>query len=183
MVVMTSYDLTWSRQRVCGRASPKRTTGSNADHPVCGRRRNCGLLRRLSRRRRTGHPHRMHNLNAAEMTTILAHRHPLEGHQSGPTPARRWRGCAAPFRSSTRWRAWARSGCGGCCTTKPYVPALGALTGNQAVQQVQAGLKAIYLSGWQVAADANNCRPDVSGPESVSGQQRAHCGASRSTTR
>ena len=38
---------------------------------------------------------------------------------------------------------------------EPYVPALGALTGNQAVQQVKAGLKAIYLSGWQVAADAN----------------------------
>jgi isocitrate lyase len=37
-----------------------------------------------------------------------------------------------------------------------YVQALGALTGNQAVQQVQAGLKAIYLSGWQVAADAND---------------------------
>ncbi len=37
-----------------------------------------------------------------------------------------------------------------------YVAALGALTGNQAVQQVQAGLKAIYLSGWQVAADAND---------------------------
>jgi len=37
-----------------------------------------------------------------------------------------------------------------------YVPALGALTGNQAVQQVQAGLQAIYLSGWQVAADAND---------------------------
>ncbi|NUW34176.1 isocitrate lyase [Nonomuraea sp. SMC257] len=36
-----------------------------------------------------------------------------------------------------------------------YVHALGALTGNQAVQQVRAGLKAIYLSGWQVAADAN----------------------------
>lgn len=36
-----------------------------------------------------------------------------------------------------------------------YVAALGALTGNQAVQQVQAGLQAIYLSGWQVAADAN----------------------------
>ena len=35
------------------------------------------------------------------------------------------------------------------------MPALGALTGNQAVQQVKAGLKAIYLSGWQVAADAN----------------------------
>jgi isocitrate lyase len=39
--------------------------------------------------------------------------------------------------------------------TDDYVPALGALTGNQAVQMVRAGLKAIYLSGWQVAADAN----------------------------
>jgi isocitrate lyase len=39
--------------------------------------------------------------------------------------------------------------------TEPFVPALGALTGNQAVQQVRAGLKAIYVSGWQVAADAN----------------------------
>ena len=38
---------------------------------------------------------------------------------------------------------------------KPFVNALGALTGNQAMQQVKAGLKAIYLSGWQVAADAN----------------------------
>jgi isocitrate lyase len=38
---------------------------------------------------------------------------------------------------------------------EPFVAALGALTGNQAVQQVRAGLKAIYLSGWQVAADAN----------------------------
>lgn len=37
-----------------------------------------------------------------------------------------------------------------------YVKSLGALTGNQAVQQVQAGLKAIYVSGWQVAADGNN---------------------------
>jgi isocitrate lyase len=39
--------------------------------------------------------------------------------------------------------------------SEPYVAALGALTGNQAVQQIKAGLKAIYLSGWQVAADAN----------------------------
>ncbi|NCT68642.1 MAG: isocitrate lyase [Rhodanobacteraceae bacterium] len=38
---------------------------------------------------------------------------------------------------------------------EPFVAALGALTGNQAMQQVKAGLKAIYLSGWQVAADAN----------------------------
>ncbi|HEY6150777.1 MAG TPA: isocitrate lyase [Gaiellaceae bacterium] len=39
--------------------------------------------------------------------------------------------------------------------SEPYVPSLGALTGGQAVQMVKAGLKAIYLSGWQVAADAN----------------------------
>src|SRR6201998_225244 len=39
---------------------------------------------------------------------------------------------------------------------EPYVPALGAMSGSQAVQQVQAGLKAVYVSGWQVAADANN---------------------------
>lgn len=38
---------------------------------------------------------------------------------------------------------------------KEYVSALGAMTGNQAIQEVQAGLQAIYLSGWQVAADAN----------------------------
>src|SRR5713101_761092 len=38
---------------------------------------------------------------------------------------------------------------------EPFINALGALTGNQALQQVRAGLKAIYLSGWQVAADAN----------------------------
>ena len=40
-------------------------------------------------------------------------------------------------------------------TTEPFVNSLGALTGNQAMQQVKAGLKAIYLSGWQVAGDAN----------------------------
>jgi isocitrate lyase len=40
--------------------------------------------------------------------------------------------------------------------TDSYINALGAMTGNQAIQQVQAGLKAIYVSGWQVAADANN---------------------------
>ena len=38
---------------------------------------------------------------------------------------------------------------------EPYVNALGAMTGGQSVQMVRAGLKAIYLSGWQVAADAN----------------------------
>lgn len=48
---------------------------------------------------------------------------------------------------------------------KPYIHALGALTGNQAIQQVKAGLAAVYISGWQVAADANlsgNMYPDQS---------------------
>ncbi|QXX75413.1 isocitrate lyase [Methylovirgula sp. HY1] len=57
---------------------------------------------------------------------------------------------------------------------RPFVHSLGALTGNQAVQQVRAGLEAIYLSGWQVAADANvagamypdqSLYPANSGPE------------------
>src|SRR5919106_3078245 len=59
---------------------------------------------------------------------------------------------------------------------EPYVAALGAMTGGQAVQMVKAGLKAIYLSGWQVAADANvagqtypdqSLYPANSGPELV----------------
>ncbi|MEZ4517145.1 MAG: isocitrate lyase [Chloroflexota bacterium] len=48
---------------------------------------------------------------------------------------------------------------------EPYVNALGAITGNQAVQQVQAGLKSIYVSGWQVAGDGNGAQqtyPDQS---------------------
>ena len=40
--------------------------------------------------------------------------------------------------------------------SEAFVPALGAMTGNQAIQQVLAGLQAIYVSGWQVAADAND---------------------------
>src|SRR4051812_32074981 len=39
--------------------------------------------------------------------------------------------------------------------TEPYLPTFGAMTGAQAVQMIRAGLKAIYLSGWQTAADAN----------------------------
>jgi isocitrate lyase len=58
--------------------------------------------------------------------------------------------------------------------TEDYVHSLGAMTGNQAMQMVRAGLKAIYLSGWQVAADSNNAGamypdqslyPADSGPE------------------
>ncbi len=58
--------------------------------------------------------------------------------------------------------------------SEPYLPSLGAMTGNQAVQMVRAGMKAIYLSGWQVAADSNTAGamypdqslyPANSGPE------------------
>lgn len=58
--------------------------------------------------------------------------------------------------------------------SEPYLPSLGAVTGNQAMQMVRAGLQAIYLSGWQVAADNNNAGqtypdqslyPSDSGPE------------------
>ena len=67
---------------------------------------------------------------------------------------------------------------------RPFVHSLGALTGNQAVQQVKAGVPAIYLSGWQVAADANDSLqmyPDqslyaVSSVPTV--VRRIHCGAS-----
>lgn len=58
-------------------------------------------------------------------------------------------------KSSIRWPAAEPNASGPCSTANLYVAALGAMTGCQAVQQVQAGLKAIYLSGWQVAADAN----------------------------
>ncbi|HSD61319.1 MAG TPA: isocitrate lyase [Burkholderiales bacterium] len=79
----------------------------------------------------------------------------------------RWRGIERPYgaedvirlRGSLRIEhTLARLGAErlwGLLHEEDYVNALGALTGNQAVQQVKAGLKAIYLSGWQVAADAN----------------------------
>jgi len=86
---------------------------------------------------------------------------------TGPTSQGRWSGVVRPYspadvlrlRGSLRVehtlasrgarRLWAS------LVGSDYVAALGALTGNQAVQQVRAGLQAIYLSGWQVAADAN----------------------------
>jgi isocitrate lyase len=45
--------------------------------------------------------------------------------------------------------------------TEPFIRTFGALTGNQAVQMVQAGLKAIYVSGWQVAGDIEQRPPDL----------------------
>lgn len=81
---------------------------------------------------------------------------------------KRWRGINRPYGASDVFRlrgtvqiehTLARMGAERLwqlINQEEYVAALGALTGNQAVQMVQAGLKSIYLSGWQVAADAND---------------------------
>jgi isocitrate lyase len=91
----------------------------------------------------------------------------LEAHDEGPLSPRRFAGVRRDYtaqdverlRGSVRIRhTLAELGARrlwDMLHEEPYVPALGALTGNQAVQMVKAGLKAIYLSGWQVAADAN----------------------------
>jgi isocitrate lyase len=85
----------------------------------------------------------------------------------GPWKSDRWQGITRPYTCADIDRlkgtvhieySLARSGAEKFWTmlrSEPYVPALGAMTGNQAVEMAQAGLKAIYLSGWQVAADAN----------------------------
>jgi isocitrate lyase len=87
--------------------------------------------------------------------------------ESVARPEHRWQGITRPYNSSDVQRlrgsvfiehTLARMGAENLWNllhTEPYVAALGAMTGNQAIQQVQAGLKAIYVSGWQVAADAN----------------------------
>ena len=80
----------------------------------------------------------------------------------------RWRGITRPYKAEDVIRlrgtvqvehTLARLGAGrlwDLLHEESYVAALGAMTGNQAIQQVEAGLQAIYVSGWQVAADANN---------------------------
>src|SRR2546428_107280 len=87
--------------------------------------------------------------------------------EAPPVPATRWAGIVRPYRGEDVERLkntvkieYTLADLGArrlwhLLTTRGYVNALGALTGNQAVQQVKAGLEAIYLSGWQVAADAN----------------------------
>jgi isocitrate lyase len=79
----------------------------------------------------------------------------------------RWAGITRPYTAEDVWRlkgsldiAYTLAEVGAAklwrlLQDEPYVAALSAVTGNQAVQEVQAGLKAIYVSGWQVAADAN----------------------------
>jgi isocitrate lyase len=80
----------------------------------------------------------------------------------------RWQGISRPYSADDVWRVrgtvqiehtLARRGADRLWTLmhqEPYVPSLSALTGNQAIQEVRAGLKAIYVSGWQVAGDMND---------------------------
>lgn len=97
----------------------------------------------------------MNNLTKAEQLTAYWNSHP------------RWTGIERPYSAEDVLKlrskveieySIARMGAEKLWTrlnNQPFVGALGALTGNQAVQEVAAGLEAIYLSGWQVAADAN----------------------------
>src|SRR5437016_315710 len=92
---------------------------------------------------------------------------PVAGLVTSWETSRRWRGIKRPYTAEDVMRlrgsvqveyTLARMGAKrlwNLLHSEPYIAALGALTGNQAVQQVKAGLKAIYLSGWQVAADGN----------------------------
>ena len=85
----------------------------------------------------------------------MEYRPALEAELNDLTSRTTWSVCAAPFEIEHTLARMGAERLWKLLHDEPYVPALGALTGNQAVQQVQAGLKAIYLSGWQVAADAN----------------------------
>ena len=62
---------------------------------------------------------------------------------------------AVVFKLNIRWLVAVQKNSGNLVNEEDYVNCLGAVTGGQAVQQVKAGVKAIYLSGWQVAADGN----------------------------
>jgi isocitrate lyase len=96
------------------------------------------------------------------------HDHNGQGREGWSKPDLRWRGIIRPYRAEDVERlrgtvrvehTLARLGAErlwNLLQTEPYVAALGAMTGNQAIQQVAAGLQAIYVSGWQVAADAND---------------------------
>jgi isocitrate lyase len=101
-------------------------------------------------------------------TTMLSNHNPnTKGLESCWRSDPRWEGITRPYRAADVERlrgtvqvehTLARLGAErlwNLLHSEPYVAALGAVTGNQAIQQVEAGLQAIYVSGWQVAADAN----------------------------
>src|SRR5205809_503853 len=107
----------------------------------------------------TARPSRTGTMDKQQFITSLEH--------AGRTGSR-WRGVTRPYTAGDVYRlrgsidieySLARYGAARLWQLfqdDDYVAVLSAVTGNQAIQQVQAGLKAIYVSGWQVAADANN---------------------------
>ena len=107
----------------------------------------------------------------------LGHQPALGGHRAQLHIGRRRQPAGSVVEEQTLANERGEARSGSCCTTRPTSVRLGRLTGNQAVQQVKAGLQAIYLSGWQVAADANLCRPHLSRSEPVPGQLSASRGA------
>src|SRR5437588_4896116 len=119
-----------------------------------------------SRTPSTSTSHAEYPLNAQERTAQYKLAQDAMAHDWDTNP--RWRGVERPYTAEDVLRlrgsihiehTLARMGAERLwelLQTDSYVNALGAMTGNQAVQQVQAGLNAIYVSGWQVAADANN---------------------------
>ncbi|HKN67390.1 MAG TPA: isocitrate lyase [Gemmatimonadaceae bacterium] len=101
------------------------------------------------------------------MATAIALTEDVSSDTSTPPERERWAGTIRPYTTSDVERlrpsiriehSLARAGAERLwelLTTREFVPTLGALSGSQAVQMVRAGLEAIYVSGWQVAADAN----------------------------
>lgn len=101
------------------------------------------------------------------------------------TPISRRSGAASAWVDFHRTHAGAhgrRAPVESAAQSESYFNAPGAMSGNQAVQQVQAGLKAIHVSGWQVAANANGAGHDVSRPKSASCRRRSHSLPGASTT-
>ena len=94
--------------------------------------------------------------SAAEIKKKDWDSNPVEGHHPHHTAEDVGGLCRAPSSRSTPWPAVAPRCCGSSCTRWSFVNSLGALTGNMArAAGPRAGLKVIYLSGWQVAGDAN----------------------------
>jgi isocitrate lyase len=114
-----------------------------------------------------GNGHNKHGMDGHSKSKHAMNAYYAAGLEAAWNENKRWHGISRPYRAEDVLQlrgsiqieyTLARLGAErlwNLLHSEPYVAALGAMTGNQAVQQVKAGLQAIYLSGWQVAADAN----------------------------
>ena len=107
----------------------------------------------------------------------MGHRPALGGHRAPLRGRRRRSGCAARCAVEHSLARRGAEQLWELLHAETYVNALGAMTGDQAVEMVKAGLKAIYLSGWQVAADANLSEQVYPDQSLYAGQQRPDRGA------